>query len=79
MTTAATAAPSPGPIPGPGLRATADDTETIAWADFRAWERQLATTGTCSHPVRLHGRIDAIDLATGETASLYDTAVALSS
>ena len=36
-------------------------------------ERQLASTGTCSHPVRLHGRITAIDLATGEAAPVYDT------
>jgi hypothetical protein len=73
--TAATAALSPGPLitdPGPG--ADADDTVTIAWADFRTWEHQLAATGACSHPVRLRGRIDAIDLTTGETAPVYDTA-----
>ena len=73
-TTAATAALSPEPVPGPGLGATADDTETITWADFKAWERQLATTGNCSHPIRLTGRIEAIDLITGETAPVYDTA-----
>ena len=44
------------------------------WADFRAWERQLAATGTCSHPIRLRSRIDTIDLATGETRPVYDTA-----
>ncbi len=75
MTTAATAALSPEPIPGPGLGATADDTTvTITWADFKAWERQLATTGSCSHPIRLTGRIEAIDRATGEIAPVYDTA-----
>jgi len=74
-TTAATAALSPEPTPGTGLGATADDTtETITWADFKAWERQLATTGTCSHPIRLHGRIEAIDRVTGEIAPVYDTA-----
>jgi hypothetical protein len=46
----------------------------VTWADFRAWERQLATTGTCSHPIRLTGRIEAIDQATGEIAPVYDTA-----
>ncbi len=69
--TTATAAIAPGPD-GPGPVGTADD--VITWADFRTWERQLASTGTCSHPIRLHGRIDAIDLATGETAPVYDTA-----
>jgi len=31
------------------------------------------TAGTCTHPVRLHGRIDAIDRATGELRPVYDT------
>jgi len=74
MTTAATAALSPEPAPGPGLGATADDTETITWADFRQWERQLASTGMCSHPIRLSGRVEAIDRTTGEIAPVYDTA-----
>jgi hypothetical protein len=72
--TAATAALDPEPITGPGPGADADDTETISWADFRAWERQLASTGACTHPIRLRGRIDAIDRATGELAHVYDTA-----
>jgi hypothetical protein len=46
--------------------ATADDA-TITWADFKAWERQLARTGGCSRPVRLRG-VSAIDLASGEVA-----------
>ena len=69
--TAATAALDPEPlITGSGPGADADDTVTISWADFKAWERQLTT---CTHPVRLRGRIDAIDLATGELAPVYDT------
>ena len=67
---AAAIAPEP---PGSGPVAPADD-ETITWADFKDWERQLANSGACSHPIRLHGRIDAIDLATGEAARVYDTA-----
>jgi hypothetical protein len=67
--TAATVTPTPGPSEheGPG-------DHTISWADFKAWERQLTSTGTCTHPVRLMGHIDAIDLATGETRPVYDTA-----
>ena len=68
--TAATAALGPDPITGSGPGATADDT-TVSWADFRTWEDQLTT---CSHPIRLRGRIDTIDLATGELAPVYDTA-----
>jgi hypothetical protein len=71
--TAAAAAPGPGPAHGPGPGADADDTQVISWADFRAWERQLASSGSCAHPIRLRGRIDVIDLATGETAPGYDT------
>ena len=71
--TAATAALDPEPDAGPGPGATADDTEIISWADFRAWERQLASSGACTHPIRLRGRIDVIDRATGELAPVYDT------
>ncbi|WP_300614585.1 replication initiator [Trebonia sp.] len=72
MTGSGAAAPiAPEPEHGPGPVAAADD--VITWADFRAWERQVKSSGACSHPVRLHGRIDAIDLATGETAPVYDT------
>jgi len=42
--------------------------------DFTRWEQQLTATGNCVNPVRLHGRIDAIDRATGTRASLYNTA-----
>jgi len=69
--TAATAATGPGPD-GSGPVATADDVITLA--DLQAWERQFASSGACSHPICLHGRIDAIDRATGETARVYDTA-----
>jgi hypothetical protein len=51
--------------------ATGDD--VITWADFRAWERQIASTGTCSRPVRLTGRITAVDRATGQTAEVFKT------
>jgi hypothetical protein len=72
VTIAATATSGLGPSSGPGPGAAADD--VISWADFRAWEHQLTSTGTCFHPIRLKGRIDAIDLATGELAPVYDTA-----
>jgi hypothetical protein len=65
--TAATAALGPEPLPGSGPGATADDT------DIDTWERQFTTAGDCTHPIRLRGRIDAIDLTTGELAPVYDT------
>jgi hypothetical protein len=71
--TAATATPGPGPHTGPGPDATASDTITMSWADFRAWEREFTTTGGCTRPIRLRGRITAIDTITGEIASVYDT------
>jgi hypothetical protein len=42
-------------------------------ADFADLERQLATANACSRPIRLRGRITAVDLATGETATAYTT------
>jgi hypothetical protein len=41
--------------------------------DFSAWERQLSTANACSRPVRLRGRITAIDLQTGEKSTAYST------
>jgi hypothetical protein len=63
--TAATVTTAPGPDQGPGAPSR---------ADFDRWERQLTDPDVCSHPIQLRGRIDAIDLATGELARLYDTA-----
>jgi len=62
--TAATVIAAPGPDQGPGAPPR---------ADFDQWEYQLTDPGTCSHPIQLRGRIDAIDLATGELARVYDT------
>ena len=60
---------------GPEYRASAADLLKLASGDdFARWEEQLAATGNCANPVRLQGRIDAIDRATGEKASIYDTA-----
>ena len=69
--TAATAALDPEPMPGSGSGATADDTDHLLGRLPR-----LGTTSspTCTHPIQLRGRIDAIDLATGELAPVYDTA-----
>jgi hypothetical protein len=62
-----------GGVPEP--RTSADELLNLASGDdFARWERQLAATGNCANPVRLRGRIDAVDQATGEKASLYDTA-----
>ncbi|MGH3268479.1 MAG: replication initiator [Trebonia sp.] len=73
IATAAAVPLAPGPHPGPGAWETADDTASVTWADFLAAEHQLTATGGCQHPVRLRGRIDAIDLATGELAPVYDS------
>jgi hypothetical protein len=67
----AAAAIAPEPHHGPGTVATADDVTTLA--DLAAWEHQLATARNCTRPVRLRGSITAVDLATGETAPVYDT------
>jgi hypothetical protein len=48
--------------------------ELASREDFHRWEHQLAATGHCAHPIRLAGRIDAIDRASGKAAPIYDTA-----
>src|SRR6266704_1981147 len=66
---------TPRTEPGLGAGATAGTLlQAASRDDFHRWEQQLASTGHCAHPIRLAGRIDAIDRATGQTAPIYDTA-----
>ncbi len=59
---------------GPASRAPADELFSfVSGDDFARWEAQLAATGNCANPVRLRGRIDAIDRATREIATIYNT------
>ena len=50
-------------------------TEAIARAGpgYDRWAEQVAATGYCAHPVRLRGRVDHADSATGEVRTVYDT------
>ena len=65
---------TPGTSDGLGVEAPAGALlEFASRDDFSRWEEQLAATGNCVRPIRLHGRIDAIDRATGETANIYNT------
>jgi hypothetical protein len=73
--TVATVPLIPGP-PGPGMTETAADPSiTLTWAEIGRELRQAERTGLCARPVRLQGRIDAIDLATGELRPVYDTGI----
>jgi hypothetical protein len=64
----------PGPD-GPGMgESAADHAITLSWGELHREIRQAEATGLCVRPVRLKGRIDAIDLATGELRPMYDTA-----
>jgi hypothetical protein len=59
---------------GPESRASAGELlNFVSGDDFGRWEVQLAAIGNCANPVRLSGRIDVIDRATGEKAAIYDT------
>ncbi len=66
MTTATVAVLSAPELPGSGPGGT----DAVTWAD----PAQDGHAEFCHHPVRLHGQIKAVDLATGELATLYDTA-----
>ena len=69
MTAAAICAPAVavGPVLE-GVLARARDPEV--WERFEA---QMRSTGYCFKPVRLQGRIDAVDVATGECRRTYST------
>jgi hypothetical protein len=65
---------TPRTEPGLGAGASAGALlELAAREDFHRWEAQLAATGHCASPIRLQGRIDAIDRATGQARPIYDT------
>jgi hypothetical protein len=67
-------AAAPSLAASPPSRASAGELfELASGDDFARWEQQLAATGNCASPVRLSGRIDAIDRATGESATVYGT------
>lgn len=57
---------------GPGAVASA--VARISSDGFERWMRQVEHAGYCEHPVRLAGRIDAVDVATGEIRPVYSTA-----
>jgi hypothetical protein len=40
---------------------------------YQRWAEQVAATGYCAHPVRLRGRVEHADPATGEVRTVYDT------
>ena len=65
--TAAAAAPGSSAIVRDVLERAADPEQ---WGRF---ERQLRATGYCRRPIRLRGRVDAVDLATGELRTVYST------
>ena len=48
-------------------------TEALAVEDFPAWESQVSAAGACSHPIRLTGKVQAVNLVTGETAEVFRT------
>lgn len=73
--TAATVTLAPGPNTGPGVSASADDASiTLTWDELTGELRNARRTEGCVHPIRLKGRIAAVDLTTGELGVMYDTA-----
>jgi hypothetical protein len=40
---------------------------------YERWAEQVAATGYCAHPVRLRGRVEHADRATGEVRTVYST------
>lgn len=42
-------------------------------AGYSRWRQQVASTGCCSHPIRLRGQSMTVDTATGEVLGSYST------
>src|SRR3954463_9759408 len=42
-------------------------------APWEGFERHLRGTGYCRRPIRLRGRVDSLDAATGEVVACYST------
>jgi hypothetical protein len=40
---------------------------------YDRWAEQVAATGYCAHSIRLRGRVEHADRATGEVRTIYDT------
>src|SRR5436190_23677535 len=59
--------PASSPMLAEVLERAADPDE---WQRF---ERQLRSSGYCRRPVRLRGRVDSLDAATGEVVTSYST------
>jgi len=57
----------------PGDEPQAGGTAGGILEDVTRWEKETTPAGGCLHPVKLRGRIDAIDLATGELRNVYDS------
>jgi hypothetical protein len=71
--------PSLGGGPRPGVPAVSPEVEQqviarMSSADFDAWTRSLNSVGNCARPIRLHGRSETVDAATGEVLSSYSSA-----
>jgi hypothetical protein len=49
-------------------------TEVLAADDLTEWDQQFSPAGGCSHPIRLRGGVAAVDLLTGESVPVFDSA-----
>lgn len=62
---------------GPALSASGALSQVLTRAadpaTFEQWLRQVRSTGHCTHPIRLVGRLDTADLSTGLLQPVFDT------
>jgi len=73
MTAAAVGSVPLAAIAGPGLDGVTGRSElTLSWGELAEYAREATRSGGCTRP-RLKGRLDAVDLATGERRLMYDT------
>ena len=64
---------APGALPPLPPQTGQQIRDLLVSPDFDAWSEALARVGNCARPIRLRGRSDTIDTATGEIVSSYSS------
>ena len=64
---------APGALPPLTQKTDQQVRDLLVSPDFDAWSEALASVGNCARPIRLRGRSDTIDTATGEIVSSYSS------
>ena len=66
-------AAAPGDLPPITARTRQQVSDLLVSPTYDAWSEALVRVGNCAHPVKLRGRSEMVDVATGEIVSTYSS------